>query len=42
MKHISKEGILQIATGDQHRTEAYASVERIRPYLNGRPITRSR
>ena len=39
MKHISKEGILQIATGDQHRTEAYASVERIRPYLNGRPIT---
>ena len=39
MKHFLKEGVLQVATGERHRDEAIASVERIRPYLNGRPIT---
>ena len=33
------EGVLQVATGDRHRDEAISSVKRIRPYLNGRPIT---
>ena len=39
MKHSCQEGVLQVATGDRHRNEAIASVQRIRPYLNGRPIT---
>lgn len=39
MRQISEEGVLQIATGDKHQKEAFASVKRIRPYLNNRPIT---
>ena len=39
MKHLYQEGVLQVATGNRHRDEAIASVQRIRPYLNGRPIT---
>ena len=39
MIHSCQEGVLQVATGDRHRNEAIASVQRIRPYLNGRPIT---
>jgi len=36
-KHAS-EGVLQVATGARHREEAIASLGRIRPHLNGRPI----
>ena len=36
---LGDEGVLQVATGDQYRNEAIASVKLIRPYLNGRPIT---
>ena len=39
MNHLCREGVLQVATGNRHRDEAIASVQRIRPYLNGRPIT---
>ena len=35
----SQEGILQVATGQRYREEAIDSVQRIRPFLNGRPIT---
>ena len=39
MTFMSNEGVIQIATGNRHQQEAFLSVERIRPYLNGRPIT---
>ena len=39
MRRLLKEGILLVATGDQYRDEAISSVHRIRPFLNGRPIT---
>ena len=39
MMGLPQEGVLQVATGDKYRDEAIASVERIRPFLNGRPIT---
>ena len=39
MRNIAHEGVLQVATGERYREEALASVARIRPYLNGRPIT---
>lgn len=34
-----REGILQIATGRKYRDEAISSARRIRPFINGRPIT---
>ena len=39
MTFMSNEGVIQVATGNRHQQEAFLSVERIRPYLNGRPIT---
>ena len=39
MRKMYKEGVLQVATGNRHREEAISSVHRIRPFLNGRPIT---
>ena len=39
MRRFEQEGVLQVATGERYREEAAASVERIRPFLNGRPIT---
>ena len=39
MMRESSEGVLQVATGDKYIEEAIQSVPRIRPYLNGRPIT---
>ena len=39
MRSLTSEGVLQVATGERHRDEAINSVERIRPYLNGRPIS---
>ena len=39
MRSFSREGILQVATGKRHREEVINSVERIRPHINGRPIT---
>ena len=39
MRSLISEGVLQVATGERHRDEAINSVERIRPYLNGRPIS---
>ena len=39
MKRFSHEGILQIATGERYRDEAVSAVARIRPFVNGRPIT---
>ena len=39
MRRLFQEGVLQVATGDRHRAEAISSVDRIRPCLNGRPIT---
>ena len=38
MRRFTQEGVLQVATGRRHRDEAIASVPRIRPFLNGRPI----
>ena len=39
MNYCHQEGILQVATSRRYRDEAILSVERIRPYLNGRSIT---
>ena len=39
MRYFPREGVLQVATGKRHRDEVIAVSERIRPYLNGRPIT---
>ena len=39
MRSFAKEGILQVATGDRYREEAITSIERIRPFLSGRPVT---
>ena len=39
MKRFSHEGILQIATGERYQDEAVSAVARIRPFVNGRPIT---
>ena len=36
---FAEEGILQVATGERYREEAVNSVQRIRPFLKGRPIT---
>ena len=38
MRRFIREGVLQVATGERYRAEAVKSVERIRPFLNGRPI----
>ena len=38
MRNFQHEGVLQVATGRRYREEAIASVGRIRPFLNGRPI----
>ncbi len=34
-----KEGVLLVATGNKYCQEAIQSVQKIRPYLNGRPLT---
>ena len=39
MRHIPKEGYLQVATGKRHQDEAIGCVQRIRPFLRNRPIT---
>ena len=39
VRNIPEEGVLQVATGKKHREEAFASVCKIRPCLNCRPIT---
>ena len=39
MRRILQEGVIQVASGIRYQEEAVSSVERIRPFLNGRPIT---
>lgn len=35
---LAPEGVLLVATGERHRTEALAALPRIRPQLGGRPV----
>ena len=39
MKWAHREGVLQVATGKKHQEEAICCVQRIRPYLNNKPVT---
>jgi hypothetical protein len=39
MRRQASEGVLQVATGPRHREEAIAAIGRIRPHLNGRPVS---
>ena len=42
MKWAHREGVLQVATGKKHQEEAICCVQRIRPYLNNKPVTGDR